>query len=95
MERIPGIVYAFIHDPDDLGDPAKEIHLLVVGGPDLEEMDEIISEVEKQVSRTIEISSFTVSEFRDRIRAENGFVSSLIKERKLMLIGKEDEIDSL
>ena len=94
LKKIPGIVYAFIHDSGDLEDSAKEIDILVVGGPDLEEMEEVISEVEKQLGRTIRISSFTVSEFRERMRAKNGFVSSLIPKEKLVLIGNENEMIS-
>ena len=93
LVKIPGIVYAFFAgSANDLGDPGKEIQIIVVGGPDLEEMEEVISRVEKQLGRTIRISSFTVNEFRDRIRAKDGWVSSLIHKDKLVLIGNEDFI---
>jgi hypothetical protein len=96
LAKIPGIVYAFLAgSANDLPDPGKEIQIIVVGGQDLEEMEEVISEVEKQRGRTIRISSFTVGEFRDRRRAKDGFVSSLIKKEKIMLIGSEDEMTSL
>ncbi len=96
LEKIPGIVYAFIPgSAKDLGNPANEIEIIVIGGPDLEEMEQVISKVEKQLGRTIRISSFTVSEFQDRIRAENGFVSALVKKEKLMLIDNENEMLSL
>jgi hypothetical protein len=96
LEKIPGIVYAFTAGAaKDVEDPGKEIEIIVVGGPDLDEMEEVISEVEKRLGRTIRISSFTVSEFRDRVRAEDDLVAPLIEKKKVMLIGNEDELISL
>ena len=49
LENVPGIQYAFIYNPfrRDLEDHEPEVDVVVLGGPDLAEMDEAISKALK------------------------------------------------
>ena len=91
LEKIPGIYWAFTYGEG----LAEEIDLMVVGEPDLQELDDIISQTEKGVGRAIDVTAFTLKEFRARWRAKEPFILEAVKGPKIMLIGKEKEIEAL
>ena len=88
LEKIPGIQGAFIHGPF----PRNPKHLkggvgiMVVGAPDLAELDEIILQVGEKLGRPVVASSLTVGEFRERMNAGEALVKGILKEPKIMLI---------
>ena len=91
LERIPGTYNAFAYGPfaENPEDPEKEIDIVVIGDPDLHEMDEIISQAEKEVGRPINVLSFTLKEFRQRIAVKDEMVLEVVKGPKVILIGRE------
>lgn len=97
LEKVPGIRYAFIYgsyakDPED---QESDVDLMVVGGPDLVEMDEIISRAGVELRRAIYITSFTVREFRERVEVKEEFILEALKGPKIMLIGHEKEMNEI
>jgi predicted nucleotidyltransferase len=97
FEKVPGIQYAFIYGPfvKNPENPDSDVDVMVIGGPDLVEMDEIISKTEKVLERAVRITSFTVREFKERIKVEEDFVTRALKEPKIMLIGHEREMTKI
>jgi predicted nucleotidyltransferase len=55
LEKAPGIRYAFIYGPyaKNPENQGGEVDLMVVGGPDLVEMDETISRAGMELKRAI------------------------------------------
>jgi predicted nucleotidyltransferase len=94
LEKVPGIQYAFIYGPfvKNPGNPESDVDVMVIGGPDLVEMDEIISKTEEVLKRAIRITSFTVREFKERIKVNEDLVFKALKGPKIMLIGHEREM---
>ena len=94
LEKVPGIQYAFIYgsyakNPDN---QESDIDLMVVGGPDLVEMDEAISRAGMELKRAIYITSFTVREFRERIEVKDESVWEALKGPRIMLIRGKNEM---
>ena len=94
LEKIPGIQYAFIHgsyakNPEN---QENDVDLMVVGGPDLVEMDEIISRAGMELKRAIYITSFTVREFRERIEVKDESVLEALEGPRIILTGHEKEM---
>lgn len=94
MEKIPGIRFGFIDVSlaEDQGDQESEVDIIVLGGSDLVEVDEVVSEAEEITRRPLSITSFTVREFRERIEVKDEAVLRVLKGPKIMLIGDEEEM---
>ncbi len=94
LEKIPGILYAFIHGPyaKDPENRESDVDVMVVGGPDLADMDETISRAGVELGRSIYITLFTVREFRERIEVKEEHVLEALKGPKIILIGHEKEM---
>jgi predicted nucleotidyltransferase len=94
LEKVPGIRYAFIYgsyakNPEN---QESEVALMVVGGPDLAEMDETLSKAGMELKRAIYITSFTVREFCERIEVKDESVLEALEGPRIMLIGYEKEM---
>jgi len=94
LEKVPGIRYAFIYGSyaENPENQEGEVDLMVVGGPDLVEMDETISKAGMELNRTIYITSFTAREFRERIEVKDESVLEALEGPRIMLIGHEKEM---
>ncbi len=94
LEKIAGIRYAFIHGPcaRDPENRESDVDVMVLGGPDLAEMDETISRAGVDLRRSIFITLFTVREFRERIEVKEEHVLEALRGPKIMLIGHEKEM---
>jgi predicted nucleotidyltransferase len=94
LEKVPGIQHAFIYGSyaKNPYDQESDIDLMVVGGPDLVEMEETISRAGMELKRAIYITSLTVREFRERIEVKDESVWEALKGPRIMLIGREKEM---
>jgi hypothetical protein len=89
---VPGINYAFLYGPWATKDQQGDMDVMVIGGQGPEEMEEIISRVEEEVGRRIQITSYTLKEFWVRIRAKDDLICNGLRGPKVMLIGDEREM---
>jgi hypothetical protein len=92
LEKVPGIQYAFIYGPLLKTFLKNGVDVMVLGGQDLVEMEEIVSKTEEELKRTIHITSFTVKEFRERIQVKDRLISKALRGARIMLIGDEEEM---
>ena len=94
LKNIPGIQYAFIYNSfmQDTKDRDGEVDIMVLGGPDLVEMDDVITSVEKKLERPCLITSFTIREVQQRIRLKDEAILETLQLSKIMLIGNEGEM---
>jgi len=94
LEKVPGIRFGFIDASlvKNQGDRESEVDITVLGGPDLVEMDEVISQVEEKLGRPFFITSFTVREFQERIKVKDEAVLRALKGPRIMLLGDEEEM---
>ncbi len=94
LEKVPGIRYAFIYgsfskNPED---HEREVDIMVLGGPDLVEMDEVILNAEEKLGRPFSIISLTVREFQERIKLKDETVLRALQGPKIMLLGSQEEM---
>jgi predicted nucleotidyltransferase len=89
LGKIPGIRCAFVFGTFAKREPSPgaSVDLIVIGGPDLEEMEEVVSGMEKKVGRPICVYSFTLGEFREKVKLKERFVKKALSAPKIMLIG--------
>lgn len=94
LEKVSGIRFGFIDASlvKNQGDPESEVDITVLGGPDLVEMDEVISQAEEKLGRPFFITSFTVREFQEGIKVKDEAIIRAFKGPKIMLLGDEEEM---
>ncbi len=97
LDQVPGIRFAFIYNSFQKrqGDLEDEVDIMVVGGPELAEMDQMISKAEDEIKRAIRVTSFTVREFRERVKVKDRVVLKALKRPRIMLIGDDKEMGRL
>jgi len=70
----------------------SDIDLMILGDPDTSYLNEKIAELEKRLKRDINPTVYFSEEYMARKRAKSGFVTDLLRNPKIMLIGKEDDL---
>ena len=72
--------------------PSSDIDLMIIGNPNTSSLNEKIAELEKILKREINITLYYLKEYEAKKRAQSGFTTDLLKNPKIMLIGKEDDL---
>jgi len=91
------IEYAFIYGSFASGNENEisDIDLMAIGKMPLENLLKLLREPEKSLGRDINPSLFPISEIKQRIKDRDPFISRVMAEPKIMLIGDEDELRRL
>ncbi|MEK6691287.1 MAG: ArsR family transcriptional regulator [Nitrospirota bacterium] len=93
-KKIKGITKAFIYGSVAKGSDRRlgTIDLMIVGRPDLTELNGIILSLEEGFKREINYTVFDDDEYIKRKEKGDPFLSEILSGKKLMLIGREDEL---
>ncbi|MEA3421813.1 MAG: nucleotidyltransferase domain-containing protein [Acidobacteriota bacterium] len=70
----------------------SDIDLLIIGNPDTSLLNEKVVELEKRLKREINPTIYYMKEYKTKKRAKSGFMLELLKNPKIMLIGKENDL---
>ena len=73
----------------------SDIDLMVIGSLGLRDLSKLLSGVAETIGREINPHVLGDDEFRKRIRAKEHFVSSIMRGRKIFLIGSEHELETM
>jgi len=73
--------------------PESDVDLMIVGEAALSDIVDALHSTEQKIGREINPSVFPPDEFRERVDAEEHFITSVLKEPKLFLIGDERELE--
>jgi predicted nucleotidyltransferase len=98
LKKLSGIEAAFIYGSfaKNTDIKASDVDLFVIGGVSSAELALSLRLLEKKISR--EINSYIISgeELRAKLKSENHFLRTvLFKDKKMMVIGSEDEIQTI
>lgn len=72
--------------------PTSDIDLMIIGEPDTSLLNEKIAELEKRLKREINPTIYSLKEYKGKKKAKSGFILDLLKNPKIMLIGKVDDL---
>jgi len=94
LEKVEGIEYAFIYGSfaRNIEKPESDVDLIVVGKAHLDQIEDILSKVEQQLGRSVNIIFYSLREFRGKINSKDSFIRTVLNSPKIMLIGEENEI---
>jgi predicted nucleotidyltransferase len=73
----------------------SDIDLFIIGRVSSGEVIEALAPAQRRLGREINPTVFPRAEFTEKARARNHFLTTVLGERKLFLIGGEDELESL
>ena len=71
---------------------SSDIDLMIVGNPDTSLLNEKIAALEKRLKREINPTLYSLEEYRRKKKAKSGFITELLKNPKIMVIGREDDL---
>ncbi|HMI53377.1 MAG TPA: nucleotidyltransferase domain-containing protein [Candidatus Saccharimonadales bacterium] len=93
-ERIKlAFVYGSIARGDETG--SSDVDLMVIGEVSFADVVSALSDSELKLGREINPTVYGPREFREKLAAENHFLSTIAKEKKLFVIGDEREFHRL
>jgi hypothetical protein len=65
---------------------------MIIGNPGTSLLNEKIAELEKRLKREINPTIYSLEEYRRKKKGKSGFIMELLKNPKIMVIGKEDDL---
>jgi len=93
LARINGIRFAFIFGSYAEGkfNPKSDIDIMIIGKPDMVELNEAINKVEKEIRRSVQYMVYPLDEFNSK--RGYGFVKNVMNKKKIFLIGDLDGLE--
>ena len=94
IESADGIPLAFIYGSfaKDTENTTSDIDLLIVGGPNEDNLMQKIEDLEKRLQREINYNIYHKEEFKEKIRKKDSFILNILKGPKTILKGSLNEI---
>lgn len=94
LRGVGGIEAAFLFGSfaEGQADSYSDLDVMVIGEADLGGLSSAISEMESELGRTVNVMSYTVGEWKDRLRNREDLAVSVMRGPKLMLLGSEDAL---
>lgn len=94
LQRLKGIETAFIYGTYATGKESEssDVDIMVIGKPDLTDLNEVISDLEEKLNREINYMCFDQEEFKERRKAGDAFISEVLSGEKIMLKGTDRAI---
>ena len=70
----------------------SDIDLMIIGNPDTSQLNEKIAALEKRLGREINPTIYALAEYKAKKKAKSGFIMDLLRNPKIMVIGREDDL---
>jgi len=92
-----GIKIAFIYGSYAKGEEnlLSDIDLMVIGDISSKELSSILSKPKKELMREINYLVFSLNEFINKAIRKDHFINSVLKNKKIYIMGNEDELKGL
>lgn len=91
------IKIAFIYGSYARGEEgfSSDIDLMIIGGISSKELSSMLSKPKKELMREINYVVFPVNEFTGRVKGNDHFLNSVLKDKKIFIIGDENELKAV
>ncbi len=70
----------------------SDIDIIIIGAPNEDELVKKLDKLEEKLQRDINYKLYTLNEFKKDVRESEPFVLEVLKDKKIMIIGNEDEL---
>ena len=90
--RVAFIYGSYAKGEEDL---SSDIDLLVIGDISSKQLSALLSGPKRELGRAIDYVVFPVKELNKRIEQKNHFLSRVMKEKKVFIVGSDDELKQI
>lgn len=92
--QVKGIKIAFLYGSfaSKKESSSSDIDLMIIGNPNTSMLNEKISILEQKLKREISPTIYSLQEYKAKKRARGGFIADLLKNPKIMLIGRVNDL---
>jgi uncharacterized protein len=73
----------------------SDVDLMIIGDVSFSDVVESLGQAQNDVGREINPNVYPVAEFRKKLKEKNHFLTALMREQKIFLIGDENELNKL
>ena len=89
--------FAFIYGSFARGEAiaSSDIDLMLIGNLRLSDLSPFLKKAEKQLARQINPTIYTEKEFATKLQVKDGFLKTVLNDKKIFLKGSENELKSL
>lgn len=70
----------------------SDIDIIIIGAPNEDELVKKLDKLEEKLQRDINYKLYALNEFKKDVRESEPFVLEVLKDKKIMIIGDEDEL---
>lgn len=97
VKRIKGLKAAFIYGSLARGEEGAEsdVDLMLLGNVSTMELSPKLRAIEVAVGRQINPTVYSLHEFAKKVTEKNHFLRTVLKNKKIMLVGTENELESI
>lgn len=97
LAKIGDIKSAFIYGSvaKNLEDARSDIDVMIIGDVSEDALNKAILKAEEHLGREVNYSIFSPSDWKKQMKAKKAFVANVAKDKKIFLIGTEDELRKL
>jgi predicted nucleotidyltransferase len=74
---------------------SSDIDLMVIGEISSKELSSILSKPKKELMREINYAVFSLKEFINKVKQKDHFLSSVLKDKKIFIVGSENELKTI
>jgi predicted nucleotidyltransferase len=94
LEKAGGVDFSFLYGSfvKNKENYLSDIDVIIIGSPDENKIMRNIEKLEKKLKREINYKLYLPKEFRDSVRRKDPFLMGVLEDRKIMLIGGENEL---
>lgn len=91
------IASAFVYGSFARGEEraTSDVDLMVIGEAGLAELSPALRKVERRLGREINVTNYSVNEFRKKVKQDNHFVTSVLKGRLQFVKGEQRDLDAI
>lgn len=96
LVKLSGIEFAFIYGSYGKGEENadSDVDLLIIGNVDMDRLDFNLGRLEKALGREINYVLYSMEEFKAKRKARDGFVTNVLRAKKIMMVGAEHGLGS-
>lgn len=93
LAKSKNIAFAFIYGSYAEGKEkvSSDIDLMVIGDISSKDLSKTLSRPKTELSREINYAVFKPEEFRDKVKNKDHFLNTVLKQKKIFIIGSENE----
>jgi predicted nucleotidyltransferase len=97
LDKVAGIEFGFIYGSYAKGEEEadSDVDLLIIGDVDMGRLDSHLGKLEKLLGREINYVLYSRDEFKTKKKAKDGFLTDVLRGKKIMLFGAENGLQAL